>query len=86
MSGLNTSLYVRPLDNWHPEATPLKLVTRLQVVCDPTNTLHNHTVCTSARNALFIKLLYKLSSFRTNCSSFGLTTLPRKLVTKLRAA
>ncbi len=30
------------------KATPLKLVTRLQVVCDPTNTLHNHT---SARNA-----------------------------------
>ena len=56
MSGLNTSLYVRPWDNWHPKATPLKLVTRLQVVCDPTNTLHNHTVCTSARNALFIRL------------------------------
>ena len=56
MSGLNTSLYVRPLDNWHPKAMPLKLVTRLQVVCDPTNTLHYHAVCTSARNALFIKL------------------------------
>ena len=30
-------------------------------------------------------LLYKSSSSRTNCSSFGLTVLPRKLVTKLRA-